>query len=127
MTPTTCTAPGCAQPLDRRGRNVSGLCRRHARDLGSTPEAHAKRSESMRAYARQHPAEVRRRCVIAARAQLAWCPLEYRDEYRHLTRVKQLPAAEARTIIERAIATDARRYAATGVLPQFQRSREISL
>lgn len=112
MTPTTCTAPGCAQPLDRRGRNVSGLCRRHARDLGSTPEALAKRSESMRAYARQHP---------------AWCPLEYRDEYRRLTRVKQLPAAEARTIIERAIATDARRYAATGVLPQFQRSREISL
>lgn len=113
MTPTTCTAPGCAQPLDRRGRNVSGLCRRHARDLGSTPEALAKRSESMRAY--------------AARAQLAWCPIEYRDEYRHLTRVKQLPAAEARTIIERAISTDARRYAATGVLPQFQRSREISL
>lgn len=50
MTGPTCTATGCTKPLDRRGRNVSGLCQRHALDLGSTPAARAKRSESMRRY-----------------------------------------------------------------------------
>lgn len=49
---------------------------------------------------------------------MAWCPPEYRDEYRRLTRSKMLPAAEARTIIEGLIAAHAERYRRTGLLQQ---------
>jgi hypothetical protein len=65
--------------------------------------------------------------AYTARTHLAWCPAEHHDGYFHLTRVKRLPAAEARAITEREIAAGAGRKVATGVPPQFQRSREISL
>jgi len=107
----TCTAPGCTTALDRRGRNVSGLCRRHALDLAWTPEARAKAAASFRAWARAN--------------QLAWCPPGYRDAYRHLTNSKGLPAAEARAVVERQIETDARRYAATGVPQQHERTERM--
>lgn len=54
--------------------------------------------------------------------KLAWCPLEYRDEYRHLVRIKLLPAADARAIIEQQVRADRARYFATGELQQAVRS-----
>ena len=55
------------------------------------------------------------------REALAWCPLEYRADYRRLKVVKGFTAAEARALIEDQIAHDLRRYAATGRLPQSAR------
>jgi hypothetical protein len=52
---------------------------------------------------------------------LAWCPLEYRDEYRRLRCSKLIRAPEARRMIEAMIARDVARYAATGRLPQSER------
>lgn len=57
--------------------------------------------------------------------KLAWCPPEYRDDYRRLIKVKGIPTAEARQIILSTVAADAERYRATGVLPQAQRSGEV--
>lgn len=54
--------------------------------------------------------------------KLAWCPPEYRDEYKRLIKRQNMKAAEARPIIEDMIAVDARRYAATGILPQSTRT-----
>lgn len=53
--------------------------------------------------------------------KLAWCPVEYRDDYRRLVKWQGVKAAEARRMIEAQITADATRYAATGVLPQSQR------
>lgn len=52
---------------------------------------------------------------------LAWCPVEYRDEYRRLVRTKLIRAPEARRMVEDMIAADLARYAATGILPQSAR------
>lgn len=52
---------------------------------------------------------------------MAWCPLEYRAEYRRLIRTKLVRAPEARRMVEDMIARDLDRYAATGVLPQAAR------
>lgn len=52
---------------------------------------------------------------------MAWCPIEYRGEYRRLTRSKLIPAPEARRMIEDMIAADLARALATGVLPQAAR------
>lgn len=52
---------------------------------------------------------------------MAWCPLEYRAEYRRLIRTKLIRAPEARRMVEDMIQHDLDRYAATGVLPQAQR------
>lgn len=38
--------------------------------------------------------------------RLAWCPREYREEYRHMVWIKRIPAAEARKHIEASIAAD---------------------
>ncbi|SKB26974.1 hypothetical protein [Sphingopyxis flava] len=54
--------------------------------------------------------------------KLAWCPVEYRDDYRRLVKSQGLKAAEARKVIEDQIAADAARFAATGVLPQSRRN-----
>src|SRR3546814_3588843 len=70
------------------------------------------------------PEKTLQQVTLASRSRLSWCPPEYRDEYRRLTRAKMLPAAEARPIIEDMIAADARRYAATGILPQSARRSE---
>lgn len=58
----------------------------------------------------------------SSETKLAWCPIEYRAEYRRLIKSQNLKAAEARPIIEDMIAADARRYAATGILPQSART-----
>lgn len=54
--------------------------------------------------------------------KLAWCPPEYRDEYKRLVKRQNIPAAQARPMIEDMVAADARRYAATGELPQSTRT-----
>lgn len=56
--------------------------------------------------------------------KLAWCPPEYRAEYRRLVKKKGIPAVEARAIILAAVEADAARYRATGVLPQAARNAE---
>ena len=52
---------------------------------------------------------------------LAWCPLEYRADYRLLQTAGGYSAADARAMIEEQIARDLKRYAATGRLPQSER------
>jgi len=121
---TTCTAPGCSATLDRRGRNRSGLCRRHALALAAAPEVRAKAVIGFRAWVRANPEKISLHNTQASRTRMAWCPPEYREQYHHLTRVKRLTAGEARALLKDMIARDARRYSATGVLPQFQRSEE---
>lgn len=106
----------CGKPLSNR--NVSGLCRRHALDLGSLPKNTAKRVVALRQFAADNPDRVRDYCTKASRSRLSWCPIEYRDEYRRLTRVKMLPAAAARNVIEDLIAAHAARYSRTGKLQQ---------
>jgi hypothetical protein len=96
----------CHKPLS--GRGESGYCR------------------GCRTKAEFADPERRARAILrvnrASRARLLWCPLEYRDTYRRLTRVKQLPAAEARAAILDLIAADARAYARTGELQQSRRA-----
>lgn len=53
---------------------------------------------------------------------IAWCPLEYRGEYRRLRNSKLIPAPEAKRMILDLIAADFASYAKTGVLPQSQRT-----
>lgn len=107
----------CDKPLHPR-KNVSGLCRRHALGLSFVPEFDPIRKEALARFQRDHPERVREYCTRASHARLAWCPPEYRDEYRRLTRKKQIPAAEARHLIEEMIATHAKRYRRTGQLQQ---------
>lgn len=109
----------CGTPLDKRGRNVSGLCRKHALALALLPGNKASRIAGVKRHKASLPPEkVHDQCVRASRSRMAWCPPEYRDEYRRLTRSKMLPAAEARTIIEGLIAAHAERYRRTGLLQQ---------
>lgn len=62
-----------------------------------------------------------------ARSQLSWCPLEYRDDYRALrsgNSTQRLKAHEARALIEKQIAFDARQAvqaAAAAMLAKHQR------
>lgn len=66
--------------------------------------------------------EARLRAGRAASAtKLAWCPPEYRDDYRNLVKRQGIRAVQARKMIQETIAADARRYTATGVLPQTAR------
>lgn len=108
----------CGKPLS--AVNASGYCRKH---YGA-----ANNSERTAAInrARWSDPEFRDRAVHTMRlrgmGRVAWCPLEYRVDYRRLTRVKHLAASQARAIIETQIATDARRYARTGILPQSNRT-----
>src|SRR3546814_10269937 len=111
--------------LDKRGRNRSGLCRTHALTLALLPENKVKKVAALRHYKRANPEKTLQQVTLASRSRLSWCPPEYRDEYRRLTRAKMLPAAEARPIIEDMIAADARRYAATGILPQSARREGV--
>lgn len=54
-------------------------------------------------HARQRaldPEVLARRGRTSSDRALAWCPPEYRDEYRHLNRFRHVPADEARRMIE---------------------------
>lgn len=78
-------------------------------------------------------ARARQRCAAAAalralrRKALAWCPLEYRDDYRLLKTAGGYSAADARRLIEQQIDRDLRRYASTRRLPQAARMRTAAL
>src|SRR3546814_1897796 len=67
------------------------------------------------------PEKTLQQVTLASRSRLSWCPPEYRDEYRRLTRAKMLPAAEARPIIEDMIAADARSEEHTSELQSLMR------
>lgn len=67
------------------------------------------------------PARVAAGKAVSA-TKLAWCPPEYRDEYKYLIRTKRIPAVEARQIILSTVKADAARYRSTGVLPQASRA-----
>lgn len=101
----------CSKPLSAVNR--SGYCRKH---FGTTNSASTTRQNLL------HWAdpEFRLKHVGAIRAlnrrRVEWCPLEYRDDYRFLKRVKHYSAAQARQMIEDRIASDQRRYALTGRL-----------
>lgn len=108
----------CTKALDPR--NTTGKCRScFFRASATDPALIAKRSKSLRLY--HDSLKFRNLMRQASLTRIAWCPVEYRDEYRHLIYNKHIKAAEARGIIERLIATDAARYAATGQLQQARR------
>lgn len=76
-----------------------------------------------------HPAGSESRAAAgraSSNTKLAWCPVEYRDDYKELVKHQHIPASEARQMIEAQIAADARRYSATGVLPQSTRAEGVS-
>lgn len=97
--------------------NRTGYCRQH---YASANNGGPKWSADNRA--RWADPEMRAKIVVPLRAynreRLAWCPLEYRDEYRRLTRVKHYFASQARQLVEDMIAADLRRHQRTGALPQ---------
>lgn len=108
----------CSSVLSSRNR--SGYCRRHLQDwLAANPDIAARKVANHRAAILAHdPADRSARARKAAQAAIAWCPLEYRPEYNRLKRSQELPAAEARRIIEDLIASHAKRYQRTGKLQQ---------
>lgn len=113
----------CGKPLGRR--NTSGYCRKHFHPaLNNAPEMLEKRLEKLRATIGEPGYRAKRIAHLTriSRDRLAWCPIEYRDEYRRLTRSKMLPAAEARKAIKDMIAADVRRYHSTGQLQQAIRT-----
>lgn len=103
----------------------TGLCRSHAaKQALQDAELRQRRVEAQReALARPEVRELwLRNCRAAAQARLAWCPIEYRDEYRRLAGAWAMNAAEARRMIEDLIQADAARYARTGQLQQTRRA-----
>jgi hypothetical protein len=116
MTPRECLT--CSKPLSAVNR--TGYCRKHYGAANNGPRT---AEQNRRQWA--DPA-IRVRLVESIRrynrARVSWCPLEYRDEYHRLKRVKHCSAAEARRLIEEMIAADTARYARTGQLQQTRRA-----
>lgn len=101
----------CGKPLSRV--NQSGYCRKHFGALNSErTREQCRRQWADPAYRIKHIGAMRR----LGEYRLAWCPLEYREDYWVLKRVKHYSAAQARAMIEESIATDLRRYEITGQL-----------
>lgn len=86
--------------LRERGRTVGLLC------VGKNAAWYASRAASGR----------KRSATV-----MAWCPVEYREDYHRLINVKHIKAKEARAMILDMIAADTRRYLATGQLQQAAR------
>ncbi|WP_157073616.1 hypothetical protein [Sphingomonas soli] len=99
--------------------NRTGWCRLHygAANNGPRTAEQNRRQWSDPALRERVLAPLRR----YNRTRLDWCPFEYQDYYRELTRVKHLLAAEARCVVEGLIAADTARYARTGELQQSRR------
>lgn len=94
-----------------------------AANLALSPEREAARIQHLRDYKRSLPeGKIAADMRALSRKRLEWCPLEYRDTYRRLTRSKNLTAAEARSVIEAQIAADVTAYQRTGALSQHRRS-----
>jgi hypothetical protein len=112
----------CGKALSRV--NVTGYCRTcFAANLALSPEREAARVQHLRDYKRSlPPGKIAADMRALSRKRLEWCPLEYRDDYRHLTRSKNLRAGDARALIEAQIAADITAYQRTGALPQHRRS-----
>lgn len=104
----TRTCHDCATPLSRQ--NVVGRCRPCAARVNGKSPTRAAALSRTRASMPNISAIMR---SISLR-KIAWCPLEYRDDYRKIARI--MPAAEARAHVEHLIAVDAARYARTGKL-----------
>lgn len=99
----------------------SGKCRSCFQvDLNRNPETRAKRINALRAtiMAPAYRDRLQARLTQISRSRLAWCPLEYRDLYRQLTRAKMLSAQVARSMVEELVAADLKRHHAGYVLPQ---------
>lgn len=87
--------------------------RQLGREMAATGAGHA---------AQPKGSEPRRRAAEnRSQSLLAWCPVEYREEYRRLVYTKRLGPGGARAVIEEQIAKDAERYARTGKLQQSVR------
>lgn len=100
-------------------RSKTGMCRRHAALAAlESDDVRLRRLAALR-EAMTRP-EVRAKAVrsaaLAGKARLAWCPLEYRDDYRAIAYKHGMTAAEGRRMIEDRIAVDTARYLRTGVL-----------
>lgn len=90
----------CGQAVDRR--NISGYCKPcFLTHLNKQPEQQAKRIASLRITLGkpEHQARFNSQRLAASRSRMAWCPDGYRAAYRTLTRIKQVPAAQARAMI----------------------------
>lgn len=145
---TSCS--GCGHALRRNPNRKSDLCQPcAARRCAQDPARRRVAAGSMKArfsdpiyvaaHSQRTAAGKRRRLasdsgyraelcatVAALRARKvaafhAWCPVEYREEYRRL-RLKKLTAREAKKLILDLIAADAARYRRTGELPQAKRA-----
>ena len=93
--------------------NQSGYCRNHFGALNSERTSEQSRLQwANPEYRLKHIGAMRR----LGQHRIAWCPLEYREDYRILKRVKHYSAAQAREMIEARIAADLRRYELTGQL-----------
>lgn len=128
----TTTSPAmreaCSRAMRRRWAdpNEAEVLRNAIRQGCSTP----KEIERRRKDGRIPPAcrikasepETRRRAAFTyVQRRLDWLPLEYRDEYRRLTRGRKVRAAEARKLIEKQIRDDLKKYRSTGRLPLAER------
>jgi hypothetical protein len=118
-----------ADPVERA--KLSERCKRGwAAKFARDPEARARLIETGRRVGSLNkghsltPAGSPAR-IAAARKQsefyMAWCPVEYRDDYHRLVRTYGVRAADARQMIEQQIAVDLGRYVATGQLQQSAR------
>lgn len=110
---------GTCQPClsaARRAAREKGQCKVCAKPLWHTTTT---------GYCRQHYAAVNNvgRPPSGNRRdrRLDWCPPEYRASYRTIVR-RRIPATDARRMILDLIATDLRRYQATGQLQQSRRA-----
>ena len=111
----------CGKALCRR--NVCGRCKScFGRWNSQQPTRNARLSATRRAGMREITSVERDRLIRASRSRLDHIPLEYRAEYRRLTRSKMLTAAEASAVILDLVQRDVAKYAATGVLPQASRT-----
>jgi hypothetical protein len=89
-----CKAANCDVSLEARNR--SGYCRKCFCAYATHPRKGG-----------VHDSE---RMTRVSRSRLAWCPIDLQPAYRHLTRRKEIPAKEARAIIEQHMQTQVARY-----------------
>lgn len=108
----------CGKPLSAVNR--TGWCRQHYAAANNGGPRWSE--DNLRRWA---DPVMRAKILVPLRAynreRLAWCPLEYRDEYRRLTRIKHYGAKEARRMVKKLVAADLRRHLRTGAMPQQER------
>ena len=106
------------------------ICRASVKKREANPESRAKvrangfkqvaNLMSPEVFAKAHSADaMKKRVASLIETRLGWCPPEYRDSYRKLSRKRHMTAAEAKRIILDEIATAQRRAEAR--LSPFER------